>query len=287
MSSKLIEQLYAPVKVDQKPGPGNVKYNYVKTKHILDRLNKVFEGRWSTTVKSYELINNNVLIWLELTVTFDDKEYTQVGFGSAQIFERLDLGSTFKSAKSRAIKDAARSWGLGLDLESGYEEASIPVAPGGPTVNDPPPAMGNPTAVPVANTPTSTNPPAADNGAGFVNSTQPDTQTPFEMPAFSAPPVAEQAPAASSHPVKSPAPPSQNGLPEMASVPNTNGPEALTKITTVQKVAIEGKLRNLGKNFKEYATEVFQKEGKDVNSLPENIDDLSYQDAMLLASYTN
>ena len=55
MDQKIIEKLYDDLKIDQKPGQG---FKYVKTRYVLDRLNKAFNCNWGLEIKEHKVIDD-------------------------------------------------------------------------------------------------------------------------------------------------------------------------------------------------------------------------------------
>jgi hypothetical protein len=296
MNKEALEKLYAELPVSIKPGAGN--YKYVKTRHILDKLNEVFEGRWSSEIKSFEKIDNEILVWVRVSVV-DEVGKTlcsQDGFGSAKLFNKVDLGNIYKSAKSRAIKDAVRNWGLGLSFDSsGFNHETIT------TETQNVPASFNNAQVPASN-----NMPATASAPAMPTETTTVGSTPFGPPGADTPPMPQAAPK-EQEPVSTGLPsfnaPEVSAGPANATQPLGSPPESnpgyannsqpftdnneLTKITHVQQIAIQSQLESKNKTFKDFATEAFTALGKDVSSLPEKIEDMSYTDAMTLASFAS
>jgi hypothetical protein len=303
MKQESLDALYADLAVSGKPGNGN--YKYVNTALIIDKLNKVFSGCWSTHVIHSEKIGDEVLVHVTVSI-LDEKGQSlscHAGFGSAKQFAGVDLGNIYKSAKSKAIKDAVKNWGLGLFLEDdvsgdtdSHSFSTAPPSnssfPSGPTTTQAP--SGNAGSFPA---PTSVPPSSSIPETSFA---PPMTgSTPFpDSPATSNPPPVTQNTTA----VEQTAPPSgmSNGLPSMqapppsmGSMPQATSPQApnnhetteLTTITLVQKLAIQAKLDVTGATFEVFSTKVFTELGKDLSKLPDDIDKLTYQDAMVLASY--
>ena len=58
MDQQVIDRLYDDLKIDQKPGQG---FKYVKTRYVLDRLNKAFNCNWGLEIKEHKVIDDEVI----------------------------------------------------------------------------------------------------------------------------------------------------------------------------------------------------------------------------------
>lgn len=146
MKQEILDALTAPFAVKTKPGKGN--YKYIDSKDVIERMNTVFKGMWSTIVVYKEIIEDHVLV--EVLVKAYDDEISQwvehSGFGSSQISrftygdnqgKPLDIGNIYKGALSKAIRSACTRLGAGLTLEvsSGNTSVGASAPPVIPTVN--------------------------------------------------------------------------------------------------------------------------------------------------------
>ena len=104
MDQETLDKLYEDFVIEIKPGKGSFKY--VRTRHILDRMNKVFKGNWGTHIISHSEIGDEVLVLAAVYIYSDNGDILaqQQGFGSAKKFNGVELGNTYKSATSKAIK---------------------------------------------------------------------------------------------------------------------------------------------------------------------------------------
>ena len=290
MNQDLLDKLYEGFKVDVKPGKGNFKY--VKTKYIIDRLNKTFEGKWSTEILRTERWNDEVLVEVRVSLLDEAGNILSYhdGIGSAKYYQGLELGNVYKSAKSRAIKDAAKCWGVALFLEE--DDTDVPSYSSTMTVS-PPPNMSAPVQ-PQANVPqvspnmgTNNLPPHMDYPAqptgqidnpGSVsvppNPAGPNMSPNNQVPTFSQPDLGKQDP-----------PPTNNQpLPPMSGVPNGEGGTP-QMITDIQKVAIQTKLESTGMSLGDLFKAAFAAVGKECPNVPNDINEISYNDALVVASY--
>lgn len=114
------EDLYKPfTEVDKRQGRGGY-YDYIKWRHVADRMNEVFDGRWSSKVMAETVTATDVVVRIAVTVVdpLDGISFTQEGYGGATIRSGEEAGTAQKSAYSKALKDACRKWGVGLYLDS-------------------------------------------------------------------------------------------------------------------------------------------------------------------------
>lgn len=303
MDNATIEKLYEDFDVAIKPGQG---FKYVRTRDILDRLNKTFAGNWGVQVKHHEMIGEEVLVLVSVHLYDDDGHIkaTQEGFGSAKKFRNTEMGNIYKSATSKAVKSAVRNWGVALFLDedtqgtdTGRSDSSMPNMSNTP--QSMPSAM--PSAMPTSSMPSSVPnamPDAAPSGtpSGMPQSSNPappDTSapptgsTPISMPPTNAGNVPPP-PEAQAVPDNVPQPPS-GSLPSMTAVPGGPPPsmqvgEEIHAITNVQKVAITSRLGAKGLSFDQISEEFYS--GK-ASQAPDNIDGMLYTDALDMVAFLN
>ena len=280
MDQETLNKLYEDFVIEVKPGKGAFKY--VRTRHILDRMNRTFDGNWGTHIISHSEIGDEILI-LAAVYIYDDAGNIiaqQQGFGSAKKFSGVELGNTYKSATSKAIKSAVRNWGVALFLEEG-EIIEPSVNTSGVQTGKAPSAMPN-----------------------FTNTVQsqavPSMPSMPSMPSSGKPPVEQSTMSMPSTPVQD--------VPKMPSMPNISSstttqtgslpsmpvatPEASVhnegnaqeSITHVQKVAIMSRLAGKGKTFEEICMEFYADRPAEY---VDSIDKMSYHDALALVSFLN
>lgn len=194
----ITEKLYEPFgQLPSRRGRGGV-YTFIPSNKIFDRLNEVFGVNWSSESTTHEIVGENVIVKVRVTVKDPEtKEYFfQEGFGGAPLNQN-EAGDPYKSAYSKALKDACKHWGLGLHKS----EESGQVAPQTPAT---PPAAPTP-AAPVA----------------------PQTPATPQAPVVEQPVAAPQAAPA--------APPLTPQVPDMGLPPNV--PEVVEQAIPVQQVA--------------------------------------------------
>lgn len=111
--------------VKERPGKGGGTWKYVEGAYVIDRLNMVFGLAWGFEVEAqwseqgYAMVRGHLVINL-----LDGRTVKRPGSGSHEITLRkdgktlLDLGNDYKAAETDALKRAARTLGIALDLYS-------------------------------------------------------------------------------------------------------------------------------------------------------------------------
>jgi hypothetical protein len=304
MNTQILDQLYAPFDVKARPGQGGQTFKYVPSDDIIDRMNKVFAGKWNTKVISSEIVEDQVLIHVRVSVEDEDKLYYHDGYASQQIArfsqgprqgQSIDIGNVYKSAMSKAIKTAVAKWGVGLYLDEkpdgGFGSNPVegfPYSETAPAVPQEMPAAAAP--APPQGTPPQSSNPFETSGAGVptpdmtTNSTNPfgapdssTVQTPTQQPAQLSTPF-ETAPTAPAE--------SQNSMPAPPTSfeANTGGGQAVSeKLTDVQKTAIESSMEAHNMDFSRLIAEALP----DVQSPPTTIDEVTYEQAIRLIQFNN
>lgn len=304
MDENKLNQLYAPFEVKARPGQGGQTFKYVPSDDIIDRMNKVFAGKWDTEVISSEIVEDQVLIHVRVSVEDDNKKYYHDGYASQQIArfsqgprqgQSIDIGNVYKSAMSKAIKTAVAKWGVGLYLSEKQESTgtgggfgSNPVN-GFPYSEPAPSAPQPPSSTPVQNSPQSSNP-FETSGAGVpapdvtTNSSNPfgspatTTPAPTSQPTQSAGPF-ESAPSNAGSPAQPPMPP-----PPTSFETNTGGGQASSeRLTDVQKTAIESSMEAHNIDFGRLIAEALP----DVQNPPSTIEEVTYEQAIRLIQFNN
>lgn len=306
MKKEILDALYEPFELKARPGPGGKIFKYVPSDDIVDRMNKVFLGNWTTEVIKQEIIEDNILILVRVCVRDpldpNSIEYCQEGFASQPIArftqgnkagQIIDIGNSYKSAMSKAIKTAVTRWGVGLYLEkeseslenapmvdnnisTGFEAPMIP-----PTVqNTQTPVTQTMQPQPVNN---STSNPITEPVATPIN-IPPEAETsvpniPVDMPAQS-PPVANAPVFTDDNTIVTTQAPQTDFNPPVDSLPKSDDTERLTE---VQKAAIDNIISVHGKSFEELVSVALERN----NDLPQSIDSLSYKDAVKIIQYGN
>jgi hypothetical protein len=86
-------------------------------------MNEIFGINWSSEVKSQEVLGDNVVVRVRVMVINPEGNIVQYqeGYGGAKNDPNAEAGNPFKSAYSKALKDACKKWGIGLYLEEDGE----------------------------------------------------------------------------------------------------------------------------------------------------------------------
>ena len=171
MNEDVLKQLYETFTLSEREGQGGMKFKYVPNEDVVNRMNKIFMGNWSTEVRDKDIVDDQVVLEVRVSITDpdDSKVHTHTGFGSQQIMRYtkgpnagkiIDIGNAYKGALSKAIVNACTRWGVGLFKErNAYEIDNItPVEENGhaptpgpimvPTVSTPqPPPVVSPAPV--------------------------------------------------------------------------------------------------------------------------------------------
>lgn len=262
------EKFYEPLEIRTRKGRGG-NFNYVAWQDVVNRLNEILGTSWSSELKTSEIIGNNVIVRVRVSfVNPETKEYCcQEGFGGAINDERLEAGSPFKAAYSKALKDACKKWGLGLYLEDEDQPSfGPPTTTTNPVVNE--------VSTPPATEPIMTSPGTSSDVSIPTFPTQPVQNVEI-------PPVQLQTTTVSTPPVSIINPPAQApfAIPEAANTKPLG-------ISDIQKVALGGIVSSKGITFEELIKEAFTAHGIVKNPFPSR-DDLTYDEAVLTIKYGN
>jgi hypothetical protein len=267
MEKEVLEKLYAPLPVKERDGAAGKKFKYVASEAVIDRMNRVFEGNWNVEILDREVMQDQVLIKVRVTIRDSGNyNYAQEAYASHPLAKYtdgpkagqiIDAGNSFRSATSKAIKAAVARWGVGLYLEEEEE----------PEHN----------SRPVFATQKS----ISNGGQKFVSA--PQVAAPVVKPVITKPPV--QAAFVSTPPVaapvkKEPAPVEPTPAPVKAEVAQARADELLTP---VQKVAIETIVSVHKLNYNDLLTKALQR----ADNLPAELGTMSYSDAVKVIQYGN
>jgi hypothetical protein len=322
MKEDILKQLYETFQLREREGQGGMKFKYVPNEDVINRMNKIFMGDWSTEVRDKDIVDDQVVLEVAVSITDLDsgKVHTHAGFGSQQIMRYnkgpnagkiIDIGNAYKGALSKAIVNACTRWGVGLFKErNAYELDNITPVEDGPNS----PSTGAPVAVPPAPpeapvTPAPTGetaafptPPTAKPANSVPNSVptppaEPETNTtkfppvpPAPGQTVSAGVSVTQAPAKEMPKVPGPmeqpsvpkAAPEMPATPSLPFTPQQNGND---KISDVQRVALNGILSMRDIKYEVLAKEAFEARGIDKAIPPK--EQLSYEDAVIVIKYGN
>ena len=290
-------------------GRGGV-YPYVRWQDVADRMNEVFGTNWSSEVMFQDVVGANVIVRVKVSVYDHETKLvsTQEGFGGAPNDASTEAGTPFKSAYSKALKDACKKWGVGLyldeDDDAGSNTSSAPSAPSpfpsgyiGKEVGVPPasPILMEDPGVFVPTPPTPMASPISSGGMplppGVAMSGSPKGEEVSGPQAPQIPPM----PKVSKKPTAPPAPPvpPASKVPPMPTAPpvpsskvgviDTGEP---SYISDVQRAALQSILNIQGADYVPLAKEAFEFNGLTIDPIPEP-DKLSYQEAVYVIKYGN
>lgn len=308
----VLKKLYETFILKERRGTGGLVFKYVPNEDVINRMNEVFMGNWSTRVTYKDTIDDQVILEVLVTVMDDDTKiaYTHTGFGSQQIMRYkdgpnagkiIDIGNGFKGALAKAIVNACTRWGVGLYKESNPYEVEDTFET--PTVPTQLPPVSTPTPMPTVQ------PPAPSTPVVPVNSTINTAIGPVSVPiepvvAPSAIPSIPNVPSEITDSIvvkqsneeldmpKIPIPnqnvrpaPMINVAPTTPDVPFLSQDNSAVKISDVQRVALNGILDMQKIKYEDLAAEAFEANGID-KQVPQK-EALSYDDAVKIIKYGN
>lgn len=100
--------------------------DYVPVAEVIARMNDVLgTGKWTAVITSAEKIETSAIVQVSVTAEIDGNLCSAPGIGGAQVRSSMELGDTFKSAYSDALKKACQRLGVGLHLAR--DEEPVPV----------------------------------------------------------------------------------------------------------------------------------------------------------------
>lgn len=302
MDKEIIKALYEPFELKERKGVGNQTFKYVSSEDIVDRMNKTFKGNWTTEVTSDKIIEDHILICVKVCVK--DPESGQLfcheGYASHMLAKYtggpnqgkiVDIGNSYKSAMSKAIKTAVARWGVGLYLETEEDSDShISGIVSIPHVNTPQEfSAGAPTPSKLNNSPPISGPPITAKASNVPPIAGPPLNTSVSAgPPITAPPI-NPGPSVDASYSKT-----QINQPPIFTVENVAPKKtsstfdipsggAIEKITDVQRVAIETLMGMHSISFEELRTKALKRQ----DNLPPTIDVVTYLDAVTMIQYGN
>lgn len=321
MDEQIMAKLYEPLPTYKRQGGGGMSYKYVKSSDVVDRMNKVFNGQWSTRVIKSEIIEDYALVHVTVTVTDVDNrlDYSHDGYGSSPVArfnsgpkegKVIDIGNSYKSALSTAVRNACTRFGVGLFLDADHwtEDGTgggTPASTGGGMPSRPStapykesgdipptfPGSAAQTEAPDALPPTTPAPPAASAVPAVptvppVETAPPVVNVPTTLPPkVAAPEVEAKPPAMPKIPTPSnsmPKPPSTGGASAMSA---TNSGPAST-ITDVQMAALDALLNLRDVKYEDLAQAAFAENKLSLDNIPTK-EMLDYKQAVAVISYGN
>jgi len=293
MDERILEKLYQPFKVSERRGVGNKVFKYVPTEDIVDRMNRVFQGNWSTEVRESSTVEDQILMCVRVFVQDPTDpsarlQFYHDGYASHPLARYtsgpntgkiMDVGNSYKSAMSKAIKTAVAKWGVALYLEqdeSFTQTQNVPIV--APTVPTPTATFEPKKETPAVTGPSIGGPPLSGPPAGG---------TPVGGPSIGGPPINKPnmggGPSPSQPPVftvqNTETPLVDGGLDLPTNLDGGGG----EKLTPVQKVAIETIMNVNNIKFPDLLVKSLLRE----DNLPQGLEDISYLDAVTIIQYGN
>lgn len=284
MKKEIIEGLYETFELRERQGLGGMKFKFVPSNSVIDRINRLFGGNWSTSVITQERVTDADAVVVRVTVSVFDEDtghrFSHDGYGSSSIMrytggekkgEIIDIGNAYKSAEAKAIKNACSRWGVGLYLESNPYDEEYTEKPESTEPNKAP-------VVPDVK-PTIPNIPPTGNLPKNTVSTGP---TPPPFPVSNTPKHVDK-----TGPFKE-----NSATVEHRTTPSITKEVGAGKITDVQKVAVQGLLQIKKDSFmgipeNEHFTKLATDALGRTDNLPKRVEDLTYQDAVTIIKYGN
>jgi len=313
MDNEVLASLQAPFKLKARQGQGGRTFYYVSADDVVERMNSVFKGNWSTEIiklfkeEDYIIAHVRVAVYPgnEVSVLYHDGVASQLIARYTSGFKKdqpIDLGNSYKAAISKAIKVACSRFGVGLKLDPDTSSQDIDIPGdnqemfGSPMLDVP----DNTISIPPVNQPElNTTVPPIDITAPVVESNKADQ---VAVPPVD-PPVNFDAPRQPDNDTKKQNPPiiDESGIPDfpinsedvkgtadkLPDIPENvvkdfvpNSTEQ-TPLTPVQKTAITILMDQYGLTYKDLMLKAL---GTD--KFPE-LDQLSYKDAVKVLQYGN
>ncbi|HEC63892.1 MAG TPA: hypothetical protein ENI23_01205 [bacterium] len=287
MHEKTLTELYKTFKLKARAGQGGKTFKYVPSSDVMNRMNKIFKGNWSTEVISSEIVGDQVLVLVRVMAKDPNEDsgmvYFHEGYASHPLAkfsggnkqgQIIDAGNSYRSAMSKAVKAAVTKWGVGLYLEGDESEFATTEEPAstGPTGYTLPPDFKQETTTtsPIS-TPISIPPSVGADISHIPPVETAKVATPLTPPMF----INEE--------VK---PPVETAFAPPVSADTVVAGEVETEnMTPVQKVAIETILSVHNMDFSTLASKaIVDRTGNLPTSIEKRVD---YHDAVKIIQYGN
>jgi hypothetical protein len=137
MSEEILKKLSEPFpkEVESILRKGGMELTYIPIHEVIARLSNVLGvENWNYTIKSHgrdTKTDDWVIVHVQLSVIIEGSVVVREAFGGARHTGNMDLGDSYKSATSEALKKAAQTLGVGLylardDIALELEEAPDP-----------------------------------------------------------------------------------------------------------------------------------------------------------------
>ena len=131
LNENTCDTLRKPLASFTRRGQGG-NFSYHKGSDVIRRLNEAFGHSWSSEKLEAEVIEDQVLMLVSISVFAEGDVITHQGYGSADIARGrndgkiVNIGNTYKSAFTNALKKAAEQFGIGLGDEDEEVVSSTP-----------------------------------------------------------------------------------------------------------------------------------------------------------------
>lgn len=112
---EVLERHFNSKDIKSRPGGFGKSLSYVQGHHVLGRLNEAFGGDYSIEIVDKQIVDNNVIVHVRLSVDQDGKTIVRDAIGGKTMMNK-DLVSNYKAAVTDAIKKAAATLGVALHL---------------------------------------------------------------------------------------------------------------------------------------------------------------------------
>jgi len=281
MKKEIFEGFYKKFNVKTRQGRGGV-YPYVSADDITDRMNRLFEGNWSSMVTYQDVIGDEIVIRVRVEVSDAETNsvYFHEGFGGHKINPTDEPGNGFKSAYSKALVNACRRWGVGLFLSDDENAGDVEVVESEPVVQTPPKIDALPAEPKTVSTETTITQEEPQSSLPKISVPGGKVRIPKFKPNMDSPPpeiasdVVKTMKSIPKIPIKSP--------PPVQTRPETIAPATAVEddvISDVQVLAINSLVETKGFKYEDLAMHVMG-EVKDVNTL-------KHDEAIAIIQYGN
>jgi hypothetical protein len=122
---EILSREFAPnqIKVLKKAGRG---FDYIEQASCIRRLNEAFGLNWSFEVFETAKASSAIVVKGRLIVPIEDgKMIVKEQFGHATLHNKMDLGDSYKTAASDALKKCATLLGVALHLYEDDDEVKV------------------------------------------------------------------------------------------------------------------------------------------------------------------
>lgn len=282
MKKDVLESLAKPFALKERKGVAGKIFKYVASGDIIERMNTVFHGNWNVELIESKIVEEQLLVLVRVSVDDEGSLFYQDGYASYPIFrftsgenkgKIIDIGNSYRSAMTKAIKTSCSRWGVALFLEEStvsVDNSDVPAS----TVTDTPPYIPTEPAQAVPDVPTPVVP---------VNNPE-KMESPHPWP-DSPPDLSVDEPVFTNNNVVAPDSgnfPSNVEVPPLTGVEVSEPTETAEILTPVQKVAIESLMSVNKIKFKDLFMKAIP--GQEA---PPSIEVISYLDAVKLIQCGN